>query len=297
VPVDVTALIRRIAEVCESEALQRGIEMHVPHADTPFYAFADPVRCEQIVWNLVTNALKFTGRGGKIDLRIGREGAMVRVDVADTGQGIEASALPHVFDMYRQGARNPTAAGLGIGLSLAKQLVEMHGGRIQARSDGPGRGTTLSVWLPAAAREPAPDEHGGEARPVAGARILLVDDDTDAAQSFAALLELEQASVRVARSGEEALALLEASPVDAVIADIHLPGMDGYAFLARVRADQAHAHVKALAVTAFGRDDDRLRAHEAGYDAHLSKPMDFPELLHTLDTLLSASRRKRTGTG
>jgi two-component system, chemotaxis family, CheB/CheR fusion protein len=255
--------------------------------------FADPVRCEQIFWNLVTNALKFTGRGGSVNVAVTREGAMVRIDVADTGQGIEASALPHIFDLYRQGARTPTSAGLGVGLALARQLVTMHGGRIEAHSEGSGRGATLSVWLPAATQGVAPALADERAGPVAGARILLVDDDTQATGSFAALLELEQASVRTASTAEQALALLAESDFDALIADIRLPGIDGYELIRRVRSDPALANLKALAMTASGRDDDKRAARKAGFDAHLTKPMDFSELLHTLDSLLGAADEQR----
>nr|WP_277183029.1 CheR family methyltransferase [Caballeronia sp. BR00000012568055] len=293
VPVDIAALLRRIVEVSESDALQRGITLHALQADAPVFAFADPVRCEQIFWNLVTNALKFTGRGGTVSVRLTVEGAMVRVDVADTGQGIEASLLPGIFDMYRQGGRYRTSTGLGIGLALARQLTEMHGGRIEAQSEGLGRGTTLSVWLPVAAdRNAVQTESQARARPVAGARILLVDHDTEAIGSFAELLELEQAAVRVASSAEQALALLDEGTVDALIADVQLPGIDGYDLIRRVRGDLTHAGVKALAVTALGREEDKRRAREAGYDAHLSKPVDFPELLHTLDMLLSTAPAK-----
>ncbi|SAK65989.1 chemotaxis protein [Caballeronia temeraria] len=293
VPVDVAAVLARIADASESEAAQREITLRAGGRAVPIHAFADAVRCEQILWNLVSNALKFTDRGGSVDLRIAREGAMVRIDVIDTGQGIEASALPHIFDMYRQSGRNPTSAGLGIGLALAKQLVEMHGGRIEARSEGLGRGTTLSVWLPAAAsHEAEPSRSAGRVRPVTGARLLLVDNDVEATASFAALLELEQASVRIASSAEQGLELLAQGAVDAVISDIQLPGMDGYELIRRVRADASLAGLKTIALTAFGRDEDRHAARQAGFDAHLTKPVDFPELLHTLDVLLEPGRSK-----
>ncbi|SAK91509.1 chemotaxis protein [Caballeronia hypogeia] len=288
-PMDVAAVLARIADVSESEAAQREIAVRASVPDEPVYAFADAVRCEQILWNLMSNALKFTHRGGSVALRIAREGGMVRIDVADTGQGIDASTLPHIFDMYRQGGRNPSSGGLGIGLALTKQLVEMHGGRIEARSDGLGHGTTVSVWLPGAAmQEDAPATTTGRARPVAGARVLLVDNDTEATASFAALLGLEQASVQVAASAERALEVLGEAQVDALISDIHLPGMDGYELIRRVRADAALERVKAIALTALARDEDRRAAREAGFDAHLTKPVDLPELLHALDVLLGS---------
>ncbi|AET93152.1 PAS/PAC sensor hybrid histidine kinase [Burkholderia sp. YI23] len=293
VPVDVAAVLARIVDVSETEAAQREIRLRASNLGEPIYAFADAVRCEQILWNLVSNALKFTDRGGSVDLKIARDGGMVRIDIADTGQGIEASALPHIFDMYRQSARNRTSGGLGIGLALAKQLVEMHGGRIEARSEGLGRGATLSVWLPAAAtRETMPAARAGRTRPVAGARILLVDNDSEATASFAALLGLEQAAVQIASSGEQALDLLSKNPVDALISDIQLPGIDGYELIGRVRATPLLAGMKAIAVTAFGRDEDKRAARHAGFDAHLNKPVDFPELLHTLDLLLGPDRHE-----
>ncbi|SAK58411.1 chemotaxis protein [Caballeronia fortuita] len=293
-PVDVAAVLARIADVGESEAAQRGIELRMSNRAQSFYAFADAVRCEQIFWNVVSNALKFTDRGGSVQLDIARDGGMVRLDVVDTGQGIEKSALPHIFDMYRQGKRNPASGGLGIGLALAKQLVEMHGGRIEARSDGLGRGTTLSVWLPAAAMQAAAPSHGEDsARPVAGARVLVVDNDIEATASFAALLELEQATVQVATSAEQALELLAKDAIDVLISDIQLPGIDGYELVRRVRADSSLAGLKAIALTAFGRDEDKRAARRAGFDAHLTKPVDFPELLHMLDVLLEPVRAKR----
>jgi two-component system, chemotaxis family, CheB/CheR fusion protein len=292
VPVDVAAVLARIVDVSETEAVQREITLRAANLATPIYAFADAVRCEQILWNVVSNALKFTDRGGSVDLRIERDGSMVRIEVVDTGQGIEASALPHIFDMYRQGGRNRISGGLGIGLALAKQLVEMHGGRIEARSEGLGRGTTVSAWLPAAsAQAEVPARNEGRARPVAGARVLLVDNDVEATASFAALLGLEQASVQVVSSAEQALDALSKNPIDALISDIQLPGIDGYELVRRVRATPMLAAMKTIAVTAFGREDDKRAALQAGFDAHLSKPVDFPELLHTLDLLLDPDRQ------
>ncbi|MDR5879813.1 CheR family methyltransferase [Caballeronia sp. LZ032] len=288
-PLDVAAVLARIAEATESETAQRGIRLNLSTPGEPVYAFADAVRSEQIFWNVVSNALKFTDSGGSIDIRVARESDMVRVDVVDTGQGIDPSALADIFEMYRQGGRNPTSSGLGIGLSLAKQLVEMHGGRIEAHSDGVGHGATLSVWLPGAAHQDAsPEEQEDRVRPVAGARLLLVDNDIEATASFATLLELEQASVQTVTSAEQALEQLRVGEVDVLISDVQLPGIDGYELIRRVRTDPALVGLKAIAVTAFGRDEDRRAARAAGFDAHLSKPVDLADLLHMLDTLLAA---------
>ncbi|MDR5815122.1 CheR family methyltransferase [Caballeronia sp. LZ033] len=288
-PLDVAAVLARIAEATESETAQRGIRLNLSTPGEPVYAFADAVRSEQIFWNVVSNALKFTDSGGSIDIRVARESDMVRVDVVDTGQGIDPSALADIFEMYRQGGRNPTSSGLGIGLSLAKQLVEMHGGRIEAHSDGVGHGATLSVWLPGAAHQDAsPEEQEDRVRPVAGARLLLVDNDIEATASFATLLELEQARVQTVTSAEQALEQLRVGKVDVLISDVQLPGIDGYELIRRVRTDPALVGLKAIAVTAFGRDEDRRAARAAGFDAHLSKPVDLADLLHMLDTLLAA---------
>lgn len=290
-PLDVAAVLARIAEATESETAQRGIRLKMSMPGEPVYAFADAVRSEQIFWNLVSNALKFTDSGGSIDIRVAREGDMVRVDVVDTGQGIDPSALADIFEMYRQSGRNPTSSGLGIGLSLAKQLVEMHGGRIEAHSDGVGHGAALSVWLPGAAHQDAsPEGHQDRVRLVVGARLLLVDNDVEATASFATLLELEQASVQTVTSAEQALEQLRVGKVDVLISDVQLPGIDGYELIRRVRTDPTLVGLKAIAVTAFGRDEDRRAAREAGFDAHLSKPVDLPDLLHTLDTLLAVER-------
>ncbi|SAK75754.1 chemotaxis protein [Caballeronia temeraria] len=284
--VDLAAMLSSITDACEQDALARGIVMRTHLPQEPTVTLADPVRCEQIVWNLVSNALKFTDSSGQIDLHLSHEGRMLRIDVADNGLGIDGALLPYVFDMFRQGPRDRTRGGLGIGLALVKQLVEMHGGRIKAESQGPGQGTRMTVWLPAATDERASSgDTAGTNRSIAGVRILLVEDDRDTVASLAALLELEGARVTAAANGLEALQILPDEPTDAIVSDIGLPDMDGFELMRRIRADARWTGVRAVALTGHGREDDIQAARDAGFDRHLAKPLDFQQLLDALGGL------------
>ncbi|KWA45527.1 chemotaxis protein [Burkholderia multivorans] len=281
--VDLTAVLRTIVDTCEADAHARGLVLTAELPDDPAIALADPIRCEQIFWNLMSNALKFTHAGGRIVVRLTHEARMLRVDVIDDGQGIDRETLPHVFDMFRQAPRDRTRGGLGIGLALVRQLVEMHDGRISAASEGPGRGTTMTVWLPAAAdtRVAAADRRASEGR-IAGLHVLLVEDDAETALSLTTLLKLAGAEVRTAASGAAALEMLAQGPVDAIVSDIGLPDMDGYALLRRIKADPQWAQVKAIALTGRNRQTDVGAATQAGFDTHLPKPLDFGLLLAAL---------------
>jgi two-component system CheB/CheR fusion protein len=284
---DIAHMLATIADAIEGDAASRGIALSFEGLSEPAWTKVDSVRFDQIVWNLLSNALKFTPRGGSVTVQLTREEDELRIVVADTGSGIEASLLPHIFEMFSQGseARRKTGGGMGIGLALVKQLVEMHAGRVLAQSAGAGRGTTMSVWLPLLDVRPTGGrevpERGGS---LADVRLLVVDDDSETASAFAALLQLEGARVATAHSGHEALELLEQNHVDLLICDISMPGMDGYELIDRVRANPLLAKLPAIALTGFVGGADEKRAQVSGFDLTLTKPV-------SLDTLIASAEQ------
>jgi signal transduction histidine kinase/ActR/RegA family two-component response regulator len=245
----------------------------------------DATRLEQVVANLLTNAAKYTNPGGEITVAFGLEGDEVVLRVRDNGMGLTPEMLPRVFELFAQGDRplDRVQGGLGIGLTLVKRLVEMHGGRVEAQSDGRDRGAEFIVRLPAAIAttdEAAPGAFADDERR-ACARLLLVEDNVDAAESLEALLEVLGHRVRVAGDGPRALAMAQSDPPDIMLVDIGLPGMDGYEVARCARADARLRHVTLVALTGYGRDEDRERARDAGFDHHLVKPVD-PNMLQDL---------------
>jgi CheY-like chemotaxis protein len=234
--------------------------------------------------NLLNNAAKYTERAGCIRLAAARENGEVVVRVQDSGVGIAPDLLPKVFDLFVQADRSAarTQGGLGIGLTLVRRLVELHGGTVEAHSDGVNRGSEFVVRLPAAAVEPATMVNGGPAavaRPPL--RVLVVDDNVDAAESLAAVLRTAGHTVRTAHNGPAAIGAAAGMRPDAVLLDIGLPGMDGYEVARAVRRGPAGGAVL-IAVTGYGHEDDRRRSKEAGFDHHLVKPVDPAELLDLL---------------
>ncbi|MDR5736263.1 CheR family methyltransferase [Caballeronia sp. LZ025] len=293
---DLKAMFAALADTMEQDAHARGITLVMDFPTQSAIVFADPTRCEQIIWNLVSNALKFTESGGRIKLRLTQEGRMYRIDVVDSGQGIDSATLPYIFDMFRQGAPGRSRTGLGIGLALVKQLIEMQGGRVEARSDGPGHGTAFTAWLPRAIEELVPQEPRGErGRSIEGLRILLVEDDGQAAASLGTLLELEGASVVGVTTVEEALESGRDQAIDVVLSDISLSGTDGYELVKRMRADPRWASVAAVAFTGHSRDEDVQMAKRAGFDAHLAKPLELTQLLETLCALTRRTSTPQPG--
>ncbi len=258
----------------------------------------DPARLQQIVWNLVSNAVKFTPRGGKVQVVLARVNSHVEIAVSDTGKGISPAFLPHVFERFRQADSSPAReqGGLGLGLAIVKQLVELHGGSVRAKSNGEGRGSTFTVELPLAMAHRDQTEPVGvhpKAHPLApvkierpnleGIRVLVVEDEPDGRDLVRRVLEECRASVIVASNADEGLIATERELPDVILSDIGLPGRDGYAFMRELR--QRGVMTPAIALTAFARSEDRTRALYAGYQTHIAKPVEPAELLATVASM------------
>lgn len=259
----------------------------------------DPARLQQVLWNLLTNAVKFTPKGGKIQVVLSRVNSHVEICVSDSGIGIEPSFLPHVFERFRQadGSTTRKYGGLGLGLSIVKNLVELHGGTITVESDGVGKGTTFHVHLPISlahrhtqpqdrAHPKAGVEPADRFQPLdlAGLRVLVVDDQPDSRELAARILSECGANVKMAASAREALHMIDGEMFDLLISDISMPDMDGYELIRAVRALPADrgGEMRAIAMTAFARSEDRTRALRAGFQVHLAKPVDPSELVATV---------------
>ena len=267
------------------EAAHHELSVELPAE--PIVLHADPVRVAQVIANLLNNAAKYTPDRGKIWLTARRDESEVALSVRDNGAGISADVLPKVFDMFAQGEHTYSRAqgGLGIGLTLVRSLVNMHGGRVEARSDGPGRGSEFIVRLPlvtarAVARE-ADRPHKGRSA-VAERRILVVDDNRDAAESLGMLLKYLGADVHTANDGPDALEALRNYRPSIMLLDIGMPGMDGFEVARRVRREPSGGDVTLIALTGWGQEEDRRRSKEAGFDHHLIKPVDLGALEQVL---------------
>jgi PAS domain S-box-containing protein len=279
-PVDVTKVVEAAMVAVEPTARTRDLELGC-HFDARGAALADSDRLQQVFWNLLTNAIKFTPRGGRIRLEGGIEGDDVVVRVIDDGIGIGPELLPRIFERFTQGRDDGGAkAGLGIGLALVRHLVELHGGTVTAESAGEGAGATFTVRLPvlddlaAAGGVGTPDGARGAGTALDGLRVLVVEDDADSRDLVATALRRAGATVTPAASAREALEQLDATDPQLVFSDIGMPGMTGYQLLERLRAHPRHHAVPVVAVTAYGRSQDRERALAEGFDHHLGKPVD-----------------------
>lgn len=286
-PMDLTRTVTMIVETLRRDRDGLGVTVRTEGLDGQLWVEGDSVRVEQIIWNLVSNAMKFTPRGGTVTLSLRTEEDMARLDVVDNGMGIDAESLPFIFDMFTRSteARRSGKTGLGIGLALVRELVDMHGGRTEAYSAGPGQGARFSVWLPRAEAGETVASQPVRPHRLNGLRILLVDDTEDTLEGFSALLTLEGANVVTASNGEAALEHAQRQTFDLLLSDIGMPGMDGYELLARLRQQPATSTLTAVALTGLGRQRDIQRVREAGFAAHISKPVSLAELMHTLSGL------------
>jgi len=254
----------------------RGHELTVALPAEPVWVDADPVRLAQVFSNLINNACKFTPAGGQVSLVVERDGARVRVRVRDSGVGISAEHLPRLFEMFSQvgTAFERSHGGLGIGLALSRALVELHGGSIAASSDGPGTGAEFVVTLPAFDASPAVRGATAGTRTTKPRRVLVVDDNEDNAATLAMLLRLEGHTVQMASGGERAVAAVASFKPQTVLLDIGMPGMDGLEACRAIRAQAGGDSIQIAAVSGWGQADDRRRSREAGFDAHLVKPVE-----------------------
>jgi signal transduction histidine kinase len=277
-------LVRTASEDRHRTFEKAGLTLAVEAPDTPVWHEGDPLRLEQVVHSLLDNAGRFTDRGGHVSVRltVDRDRGEALLTVRDTGIGIEAALLPNIFDAFVQGDRTleRTRGGLGLGLSVVKRLVEMHGGEVSAASNGPGQGSEFSVRLPVAPEPAALTAVRPEApaRISPAARVLVIEDSLDAAASLEMLLCMRGHDVRVAHTGTEGVAAARAWAPDVVLCDIGLPELDGYGVARELRQDPTTARVRLLALTGYGTDEDRCRSREAGFDQHLVKPVD-PKIL------------------
>jgi len=275
------------AYAAQAEACGLTLECHTP--EVPVWVLGDPTRLDQILDNLLENALKFTERGGSVTMRLTVEGELAQVAVCDTGVGIDSAMLPHLFGTFTQAEQSlaRSRGGLGLGLAIVKGLLELHGGRIDGRSEGPGRGSEFVLQLPIQGELPALTDRSPTVRRVTHAqRVLIVEDNKDAADSLAELLQIFGYQVRVAYSGTEGVDAAQLFHPEIVLCDIGLPGFDGYEVARRLRSNVLTAAVRLIAITGYGTDVDRQRVHEAGFDMHLVKPVDPDRLLTELAPIL-----------
>jgi signal transduction histidine kinase/ActR/RegA family two-component response regulator len=296
----VEAALDSVRQAAEAKSIRLGAE----YGDGADLVTGDPDRLQQVIWNLLSNAIKFTPKGGSVGVRVGRHGSDVRVSVSDTGQGISPEFLPHVFERFRQqdGSTTREHGGLGLGLAIVRHLVEQHGGRVSAESDGERRGATFSFDLPiAAVKTPAGEAEGrpdsqrppaGAASALGGVRVLVVDDNADARELLALVLGRAGAEVERAASAEAALEMLQQAEVDVLVSDIGMPTEDGYALIGRVRSltDGRARRPPAVALTAYASEEDRRRALAAGFDAHVAKPVEPAELVSVIAGLVASPR-------
>lgn len=288
VPLDLGLTCRRIVEAFAPVAVDARVVLSIDAIPPSSTIFGDRRRITQVVSNLLSNALKFTPPDGRVSVRVRIEGAHAIIEVEDTGQGIRPELRAELFECYRQGAAAATArAGLGLGLYIVRQLVQLHGGTIEVESDGEGRGSTFVVRLPLRESVPSvaserrlPEESGPD---LAGLRVLIVEDEPDARDLLAAVLADRGASVSAAEDAGQALAMFESCSPDVVVSDIEMPGEDGCSLIRRLRL-RAGA-VPAIAISGFAAAKDAARALDAGFDVHVPKPIETAELVSAIRDL------------
>lgn len=277
-PVPIVKLVRQVVDDRRQQFGERALDLSLPEQE--LWAQADRARLVQILDNLISNALKFTLPNGRIRIEVQRSEAGGRISIADDGAGIEPELLPEIFEPFRQGRASQSQVGLGLGLALVKALVDLHGFELQAHSEGPGRGASFSIDLPAVPPPEAdPPPSRIDLRPL---DLLLVEDNQDIAETLAELLAGAGHRVHVVGSAEEALRALRQKAPDVVLCDIGLPGMDGVELAARLRSDPELAGLKLIAMTGYGDASTQSRVAAVGFDHLLTKPVQLEALSQCL---------------
>ncbi len=285
--VDLGAVVDAAIDSVRPTLLAKGLEVRLHIDASGACVLGDARRLQQVVWNLLTNAIKFTPQGGHIDVSLRREGRTGLLSVRDDGEGIAPEVLPRIFERFKQGDASSTRehGGLGLGLAIVRHVVEAHGGTVSAHSEGEGRGAEVVVELPIGEPESLPSMRSGDSQQIrvslAGARVLLVDDDDDTRDFLAAALQAAGADVRAVGDAETAFDLVSSWRPEVIVSDIAMPQQDGYTLIRRIRALQAErgGRTPAVALTALARPKDRVRALAAGFQTHLPKPVDPSELV------------------
>ncbi len=283
--VDLAALVRATCGAYQTEAEASGLTVRCDTPQVPVWVMGDATRLDQVMDNLIENAIKFSERGGRIEVRLSPENERATLVVSDSGIGIVPEMLPHLFDPFTQSDHSlaRSRGGLGLGLAIVKGLAELHGGSIEVDSDGVGKGATFRLTLPAIAELPALTEQNPSTSPSAnGKKVLIVEDNRDAADSLAELLRLFGYQVSVAYTGPEGVTAASEFHPEVILCDIGLPGLDGYAVAQHLRHDPLTASIRLIAVTGYGSEADRKRSRQAGFDTHLVKPVDPDRLLGEL---------------
>jgi CheY-like chemotaxis protein len=301
----IEAAIESVKPAADAKTITLALKLDAP---APFNITGDPTRLQQIVWNLLSNAVKFTPKGGRVDVLLSHDETWAEVRVSDSGKGIADKFLPHVFESFRQedASHSRSRGGLGLGLAITRQLVELHGGAVDAQSAGEGRGATFTVRLPIAPTAPSITKSSEKAREfthavpfdrpkqLRGLRVLVVDDEKDARHLVEAILTQCGCHVTLASSVDEAISAFTAHVPDILISDIAMPERDGYELIRHIRtlSREQGGDVPAAAVTAYARAEDRRNMLNAGFSMHIAKPVEPAELVSVIASLTRFSNRR-----
>ena len=310
-PVNLATVIQAAIETVRHAAEAKGIRLQVILDPLAGLVSGDESRLQQVFWNLLSNAVKFSPGGGRVQVLLERKNLHVEISVIDNGEGIRPEFLPHVFDRFQQADASASRrhGGLGLGLSIVKQLIELHGGRVYASSPGQGQGSTFVVSLPVAALTPLSEPHEIDHSPLVhpdpvsisksdqskllGFKVLVVDDEFDARMLIKRLLTDAGASVATASSAEEAVQMLRDDKPNVIVSDIGMPIADGYALLRRIRAlpSSEGGDIPAVALTAYARAEDKTKAVLAGFQMHVPKPVEPGELITVIASLAKGLKK------